>query len=213
MKDKLITIQEVSKQLNVCMDTLRRWDKSGKLVPTRTQGGHRRYLQSTIDELKGIETTEDDTNVDCVAIYCRVSSQDQKKSGDLDRQKARLLEHCVNKKYDVEYILDEVCSGMKSKRPKLNKLYKLVQERKINKVIIKHKDRLARFMFDVFEEFFNSYDVEIICINEVLPKSFENELVEDMLSLLSSFSSRIYGKRSAERRKQKKLEDDKKNNA
>jgi len=210
MKNKLITIQEVSKQLNVCMDTLRRWDKSGKLISIRTKGGHRRYLQSTIDKLKGIET-RDENNVDCVAIYCRVSSQDQKKSGDLDKQKARLLEYCVKEKYNIEYILEEVCSGMKSKRPKLNKLYKLVQERKINKVIIEHKDRLARFMFDVFEEFFNSYDIEIVIINEVLPKSFENELVEDMLSLLSSFSSRIYGKRSAERRKQRKLEDDKKN--
>lgn len=204
MGDKLLTIKEVSEILNVSYDSLRRWDKSGKLPSIKTGGGHRRYLQSSINEYMGVEVESDEFNETCVAVYCRVSSQDQKNNGDLERQKGRMLQHCIEKKYNVEYILEEVSSGMKSKRPKLNQLYKLVRERKINKVVVEHKDRLARFMFDVFLEFFNSYDVEIEIVNETLPKSFENELVEDMLSLLSSFSSRIYGKRSAERRKKNK---------
>ena len=71
-------------------------------------------------------------------------------------------------------------------------------------VVIEYKDRLTRFCFEVFEAFFNSHGVEIECVEEVFPKSFENELVEDMLSLLSSFSSKIYGKRSAKNRRKKK---------
>lgn len=206
MNDKLINITEASKQLGVSIDCLRKWDKSGKLIPLRTSGGHRRYKQSEITKLQGNEAQEENKNI--TAIYCRVSSQDQKKNGDLDRQKARLFEHCTKQKYKVEHCFDEVCSGMKANRPKLKQLSKLIEEKKINRVVIEHKDRLTRFMYDVFVQYFNSHGVEIECVEEVLPKSFENELVEDMLSLLSSFSSRIYGKRSAERRKKKAKKND-----
>jgi len=107
-----------------------------------------------------------------------------------------------------EKVLVDVCSGMKTKRPKLKQLFKLVSDHKINRVVIEYKDRLTRFMFEVFESFFNSYGVEIECVEEVFPKSFENELVSDMLSLLSSFSSRIYGKRSAENRRKRQINND-----
>jgi len=178
------------------------WDREGKLVALRTAGGHRRYRQSDIEKLQGIERETIDRNQ--VAVYCRVSSQDQKQKGDLDRQKARLLEHCVAKEYNVTAVLVDVCSGMKTKRPYLKQLFRLVSEHKVNRVVIEYKDRLCRFMFEVFEAFFNSHGVEIECVEEVFPKSFENELVEDMLSLLSSFSSKIYGKRSAENRRKKR---------
>ena len=202
--ETLITVSEAAKQLGVSIYALRAWDKNGKLVAIRTAGGHRRYRQSDITELQGLEPEEPNPNRVCV--YCRVSSQDQKQKGDLDRQKARLLEHCVEKEYKVEAILFDVCSGMKAKRPRLKQLFKLVSGHKINKVVVEYKDRLARFMFEIFEEFFNSHGVEIECVEQVFPKSFENELVSDMLSLLSSFSSKIYGKRSAENRRKKEAE-------
>lgn len=202
MVEKLITVSEAAEQLGVTKKTLQAWDKSGKLPALRTAGGHRRYRQSDITSLQGISETEE--NAKGVAIYARVSSQDQKQNGDLDRQKARLLEFCAENKYSVEHIFVDVCSGMKSKRPQLKQLYGLVTGRKINKVIVEYKDRLTRFLFEVFEAFFNSHGVEIECVEEVLPQSFENELVSDMLSLLSSFSARIYGKRSAEDRRKKK---------
>ena len=120
-----------------------------------------------------------------------------------------MLEYCAAKEYKVTAILVDVCSGMKAKRPYLKQLFRLVAEHKIDRVVIEYKDRLCRFMFEVFEAFFNSHGVEIECVEEVFPKSFENELVEDMLSLLSSFSSKIYGKRSADRRRKKKEEEQK----
>ena len=136
-----------------------------------------------------------------VAVYCRVSSHDQKQKGDLDRQKARLLGHCVKKKYPVEQVFDEVGSGMNDSRSKLHKMLQLVFERKISRVIIEHKDRLSRFNFNIFKVFLESYGVAIEYVEETLPKAFEAELVEDMLSLMASFSAKIYGKRSAENRK------------
>jgi predicted site-specific integrase-resolvase len=81
----------------------------------------------------------------------------------------------------------------------------MVSNKEINKVVIEHKDRLTRFNFEFLVEFFKSHNVEIEWTDNVLNKSFENELVEDMLSLLSSFSNKIYGKRSSENRKKKKL--------
>jgi len=200
--EKLITVTKAANQLGVTKKTLQDWDRAGKLTALRTVGGHRRYRQSDIKKLQGIEQESLDRNQ--VAVYCRVSSQDQKQKGDLDKQKARLLEHCATKEYKVEAVLVDVCSGMKAKRPYLTQLFKLVSNHKINRVVIEHKDRLCRFMFEVFEAFFNSHGVKIEYIEEVFPKSFENELVEDMLSLLSSFSSKIYGKRSAENRRKKK---------
>lgn len=200
--EKLITVTKAAEQLGVTKKTLQDWDKSGKLLALRTVGGHRRYRQSDIEKLQGLEPEA--SNLGSVGVYCRVSSQDQKQKGDLDRQKARLLEYCAEKEYKVEAVLVDVCSGMKAKRPQLRQLFNLVSERKINRVVIEYKDRLCRFMFEVFEAFFNSHGVEIECVEEVFPKSFENELVEDMLSLLSSFSSKIYGKRGAENRGKKK---------
>lgn len=200
--EKLITVTKAAVQLGVTKRTLQDWDRSGKLSALRTAGGHRRYRQSDVEKLQGIEHDDADRNL--VVVYARVSSQDQKQKGDLDRQKARLLEYCAMKEYKVEAVLVDVCSGMKAKRPYLKQLFKLVSDHKVKRVVVEYKDRLCRFMFEVFEAFFNSHGVEIECVEEVFPKSFENELVEDMLSLLSSFSSKIYGKRSAENRRKKK---------
>ena len=160
IKEKLINIEETAEMLGVTKDTLRNWDKSGKLISLRTEGNHRRYLLEDIFNLLGIKKQVEEQNNN-VVVYCRVSSHDQKKKGDLERQKGRILEYCVKKKYNVEYILEEVASGMSDKRPKIKKLFTLVRERKVKRVVIEHKDRLCRFMFNIFKEFFNSFDVEI----------------------------------------------------
>ena len=81
-------------------------------------------------------------------------------------------------------------------------------ERKISKVVIEHKDRLTRFQFNLIEKFFNSYDVIIERV-ENADVSQEEELVNDLMMLMASFSGKLYGKRSAKRRKEKKAEQDK----
>ena len=202
--DKLISIKEASEMLGVDQKTLRRWESDKKITSKKTKGGHRRYLLSNIQSLQGIEQQKE--NEKSVAVYCRVSSNEQKQKGDLDRQKGRMLDHCVIKKYKVEYVFDEVGSGMSDKRTKLLKLMDLCIEGKISKVIVEHKDRLARFNLNYLKKFFESHGVSLEVVEEILPKSYENELVEDMLSLISSFSSKIYGKRSAENRRKKKAD-------
>lgn len=199
---KLLTLSETAKRLGIHQDTLRVWDRKDKLKPVRTKGGHRRYREDDVNRLMGEETSL--LNVDVVAVYCRVSSGEQKEKGDLDRQKGRLLDYCREKKYQVEYVFEEVGSGLNDNRSKLSQMMKLAKERKISRVIIEHKDRLIRFNKNILIKYFNSHDVVVEWISETLSQSFEAELVEDMLSLIASFSSKIYGKRSAENKKKKR---------
>lgn len=200
MEDKLLTPEKVCAALNVSIQTLRLWDESGKLSAIRTPGGHRRYRESDIYKFIGITKSPEEIE-ESVALYSRVSSGEQKTKGDLDRQNTRLTEYAAKKKYKVNYVFIEVGSGMNDSRAKLQQLMKLAREKKITKVVIEHQDRLIRFNFNILKVFFESHNVEVEYVEEVLPKSYEAELIEDMLSLMASFSAKIYGKRSAERRK------------
>lgn len=136
-------------------------------------------------------------------MYVRVSSHDQKKQGDLDRQKGRVLEYCAKNGYQVGYRLADVASGMSDNRARIRRLIKLASERKINRVVVEHKDRLSRFMVGVLVDFFDSHGVTVEWIEDSLPKSFEAEWVDDILALMASFSAKLYGRRSAERRKKR----------
>jgi len=203
---KLITIREASEMLSVSTKTLRRWDDTGVLLAIKTNGGHRRYLQDDIDKfMKTYVPKKENENKDVVATYSRVNSHEQKQKGDLDRQSARLSEYCAKKKLFVEHIIKDVGSGLSDTRVGLTKLINLVIDKRINKVIIEHKDRLTRFQYNLIEKFFNSYGTEIIHIekNDV---SEEEDLVTDMVSLMASFSGKMYGRRSAKRRKEAKQE-------
>ena len=205
MPDRLLTISETAELLGAGVSTLRHWDETGQLVAIRTPGGHRRYRLSDIERFQGIYSDE---NADATAAYVRVSSHDQKKKGDLDRQKGRVLEYCAKKGYQVEYVLSDVASGMSDNRAKIRHLIKLAAEGKINRVIVEHKDRLSRFMVGVFVDFFASHGVAEEWVEESLPKSYEAELDEDILALMASFSAKLYGKRSADHRRKKKVNGD-----
>jgi len=204
-KDKLLSMAETCSILNVSQETLRNWDADGTLKPVRTKGGHRRYRQSDINTYMGIKEEEVNRNFLPVATYARVSSHEQKQKGDLDRQSQRLSEFCAKKKYRVEYIIKDVGSGLSDTRSGFNKLFDLVIEKKISKVIVEHKDRLTRFQFNVLVKFFNSYGVDIEKVENSAAND-EEELVQDIMMLMAVFSGKLYGKRSAKIRKEKKLQ-------
>lgn len=159
--DRLLTLKETGTLLNVSKSTLQRWDKEGKLIAVRTEGGHRRYKLSDIENIIGKEQTVRDNNDIIVATYARCSTQDQKANGDIDRQSSRIFEYCTKRNYKVEYIIKDMGSGLNDKRKGFMKLCNLVVNRKINKVVIEHKDRLTRFQYNLIEFFFQSYGVEI----------------------------------------------------
>lgn len=191
--DKLISIKQACELLGVNAWTLRRYPE--EVLPVhRTPKGHRRFLMSDVLKLQGRQL---DNNTNTVAIYCRVSSQDQKSKGDLDRQKCRVLEYCAKKSYQVGYILDEVGSGLNDNRKKFHSLLDLITNQKITKVVVEYKDRLTRFNFEIIKNLANGFNVDIEVIDVELNKTFEEELVSDIVSLMASFSARLYGKRSS----------------
>ena len=201
--DKLYNISKTAEILDVTPKTLRVWDKENKLKPILTSGGHRRYRESDINKIIGVEQT-DETKQEICATYARVSSQKQKVSGDLDRQSQRLSEYCAKHNLYVEHIIKDCGSGLNDNRSGFVKLTDLIIAHKVNKLIIEHKDRLTRFQFKFIKKMFESYGCKVIVING-MDISDTEELAADMISLLASFSGKFRGKRSAERRKLKKL--------
>jgi putative resolvase len=198
MNNNLLNIKEASEYLNISQETLRNWDKSGKLPPIKTVGGHRRYQKETLDELIGIINTDEVSDV--VATYSRVSSHEQKQKGDLDRQSQRISEYCAKKKFKVEYIIKDVGSGLSDTRAGFVKLSNLVIDKKITHVIIENKDRLTRFQYNFVEKMFGSYGVKIICIDKPDDEG-DKEFINDLMMIIASFSGRLYGARSAKHRK------------
>lgn len=202
MEEKLLKISQVSRLLNVSTKVLRQWDNDKKLCAIRTPGNQRMYRESDIYKFIGKEKPVE-VKQDCTCLYSRVSSSEQKTKGDLDRQSNRLVDFSIKNKYNISYVLLEVGSGMSDSRPKLLQAMKLAKDGLITRILIEHRDRLTRFNFNLVKLYFESHGVEVVYVEEALPKTYEAELVEDMLSLMSSFSAKVYGKRSAERRKKK----------
>ena len=200
--DKLYSISKTAEILDVTAKTLRIWDKENKLKPVLTSGGHRRYKESDINKILGIEETQVEKKEVCVT-YSRVSSQKQKVSGDLDRQSQRLSEYCAKHNLYVEYIIKDCGSGLNDKRSGFVQLTDLVIKGKVNKVIVEHKDRLTRFQYNFIEKMYKVFGCEIIAVDDKEDVSDAEELTRDLMALLASFSGKYYGRRSLERRKKK----------
>ena len=201
MSSGLLSIRKAAEYLDVTEDCLRKWEKSGKITPLKTAGGHRRYKREDLDRLVGIES-DDEVKKVCCATYARVSSNEQKQKVDLDRQSQRLSEYCAKNNLMVTHIIKDVGSGLNDNRSGFIRLTDLIIAGKVNKLVVEHKDRLTRFQFKFIKQMFESYGCEVIVVNGADVSDTE-ELAADMMSLLASFSGRFYGKRSAERRKKK----------
>ena len=198
MSKKLVDIAEAAKALGVSTITLRRWEQSGKLIPERTKGGHRRYdLSQLRPELYRNLSDENRMTI----AYARVSSHDQKQ--DLERQKQVLELYCASMGWTFEVIAD-LGSGMNYYKKGLTKLIKSVLRDEVGRLVLTHKDRLLRFGAELIFTICEIKNVEIVIINKGEDVSFEEDLAKDVLEIITVFSARLYGSRS---RKNQKLID------
>lgn len=190
-------VHEVAEILGVTTKTIRNYDKDGKLKTCRTEGNHRMITREDLIaflDSKGI-IVNDISGTKRDIIYARVSSHDQKKGGDLDRQAMYLIDKVDNLINPL--VLKEVGSGLNDKRVQLQKLLKMVANNEVRNVYITYKDRLTRFGYHYLETMFLAHNVNIIVVkDENADKSVQEELVEDMMSLIASFSGKLYGMRS-----------------
>ena len=197
-------VREVAGFIGTTTQTIRNYDKQGLIKTERSDGNQRIILRDDLIDFldkKGLIADSDDDNKHDV-IYARVSSHDQKRGGDLDRQALFLAENIKGLHDPV--ILKEVGSGLNDKRKQLQKLLKMVCNNEVRNVYVTYKDRLTRFGFHYLETMFLAHNVNIIVVKDTdQEKSVQEELAEDMMSLLASFSGKLYGMRSRRNKKQK----------
>ena len=128
-----------------------------------------------------------------VCIYARVSTPKQK--ADLENQIKFLRQYLVSKGLNPEYVYSDIASGMNEDRKGLNEMMSDIISGKISKVVISHKDRLTRFGFGYLKTIFSRYNTEIEIVNLEDEKSFQDELSEDLITIIHHFSMKFYGKR------------------
>ena len=182
----LIRLKEAAKYTGLHPNTLRRYIDQGVIKGIRLgSGGHRFVEKSELDKLKGT-TTEEPKGV---AVYVRVSTRKQQEAGNLERQRERLLAYCASQGLKVAEIVEDIASGINENRRGLEKVLKLARRRKIDAVVAEYKDRLARFGFQYLKEALTAYGTKVIVVEEDEAKSPNEELVEDLISVVSSSSS------------------------
>lgn len=150
---------------------------------------------------------EDDNKIDL--IYARVSTNEQKNRGDLDRQIDYIIREIIAKNPKNLKVFSEVGSGLNDNRKELKKLLDMVMNDEIDRIFILYKDRLTRFGFNYLEQICNKFGTKIIVISEeIQEKSIQEELAEDIISIIHSFSGKLYGMRNKIKEKlEKELSD------
>lgn len=186
-------MSKASKILGVTTKTLRNWDEAGKIQTVRTSGNHRRIPIEELEKFRG-----KDTNTRTITIvYARCSTHKQEEN--LERQVGRLLEHCVTNDWKPELYKD-IGSGLNENRRQFKKMLKRIAEDDVARVVIEYKDRIARYGFETFKSYCESYGVEVVVLKDAEKKEFEEEMVEDIIALITSYSARIYGKRGGRKK-------------
>ena len=179
--------KDFAELLGVSMKILQYWDREGTLKANRTPTDRRYYTYNQYLQFKGIDT-ENDTRQ--VVIYARVSIRNQK--DDLQNQVSFSRQFCNARGMIVDQCIEEYGSGLNYNRKKWNQLLDEVMEQKIKTIIVTHKDRFIRFGYDWFEKFCMKFNTTMVIVNneELSP---QEELVQDIVSILHVFSCRLYG--------------------
>ena len=192
---KLSSIKQAANQLGVSVSTLRRWDETSVLVAQRTPKGHRRYDLSKINPNLTRNKVEQQRKT---IAYARVSSHEQKP--DLQRQIEILELYCSSQGWSFEVISD-LGSGMNYHKKGLKRLLDDILDNKIDRLVLTHKDRLLRFGAELVFALCEARQVEVVIINQGENLSFEEELAQDVLEIITVFSARLYGSPSKKNKK------------
>ena len=196
---KYYSTKKVTEILGVTAQTLRNWDKEGKLKPSYVKSnGYRYYSEESILSYTQERKTKKNLNV---VGYARVSSK--KQSDDLERQINNLNTY-ISSKYDSFDIITDIGSGINYNKPGLKKLIEKINKKEVDLIIVLYKDRLLRFGFELVEYFAELNNVKIEVLDKI-DKNQDEELVEDLVQIITAFSCKIQGKRKT---KTKQLIDD-----
>lgn len=190
--NRFIKVGEAAKILGVSIQTLRRWEDEGYLLPHHKSNGKTRYY--SLDQLGKSSISEKDLTL----AYARVSSHDQKE--DLERQASALEIYCTQKGWTFQVIKD-LGSGMNYQKKGLKQLLTMILDSKATRLVLTHKDRLLRFGAELIFALCEAKQIEVVIINKGEEVSFEEELAQDVLEIITVFSARLYGSRSKKNKK------------
>ncbi len=174
-----VSSKKAKQFFNVSEQTLRRWANDGQIKYKVTPGGHRRFY---------IKENQNNQIKQCQVIYCRVSSSKQK--SDLKRQVKYMQE-----KFPEHEIITDVGSGINFKRKGFLSLLQRIFEGNVSKVMVSSNDRFCRFNYDFFEWLLQQFGCELVSLKKQKYESSEQELSEDIMSIITVFTARYYGKR------------------
>ena len=189
---------EVAKLLGMTTPTIIRYCEQGVIPFHKNQFGHRRIESHDLfSYLVSIGLGLDDSkDVKHDVIYARVSTYKQAQRGDLDRQIDSLKLFAIDHNVKNLVIKKDIGSGLNDNRRQLTSLLKMVQNNEVNRIFITYKDRLIRFGFNYIKQICDFHKVEIIIVSEVEnTKTESEELAEDIIALIHSFSGKLYGLR------------------
>ena len=193
-----VSIGEAAEKLGVSVKTLRRWADANKIRSDRSPSGHRRFYISDLQRMVPKPPEQQRLTIN----YARVSSHDQKE--DLKRQVDVLEQFSSSRGWSFETITD-LGSGLNYKKKGLKRLIHLILMGQLERLVITHKDRLLRFGAELIFMMCDEFQTQVVIVNQSKEeRSFEHELVTDMIELVTVFSARLYGSRS---RKNQKLVD------
>jgi putative resolvase len=197
-----------AKRLGVTVKTIQRWEREGRLIPVaRSQSNQRLYTESQLAVFIGIQSDGGPTRL---VAYCRVSSAAQKP--DLQNQRRVLEEFVVAKGLaNVEFV-EEIGGGLNFQRKRFLELLDAIGRREVKTLILAHRDRLMRFGFEWFEHFARTHGCELLVLNQER-LSPEQEMVQDMMTIVHGFSSRLYGLRNYRKKLNEALHQDAENHA
>ena len=190
----MIKLSKLAKDLGVTKVTLWNWKHKG-LISFIKVGSMNYVSVEDYNKLLGIQERKQQK----VVIYCRVSSSENKTN--LESQKKRLIDYCNAKGYAVSSVVAEIGSGLNDTRPKLEKLLK---DQDFTLLVVEHKDRLTRFGFNYIETLLGVNDIKIEVVNPVDDE--KADLVQDFVSVITSFCARIYGQRRSKRNTEKLIQ-------
>lgn len=192
-----LTQKEVLDTLSITRPTLLRWEEKGIIKPIYLSSGHRRYCKEDIENITGSNLVTTSSSKKKCVVYSRVSTKKQQETGNLKRQTQRLIAHAEEKNYQVLEVFEEVASGINENRRALQRMLKKVGSEDVDIVLIEYKDRIARFGYEYISLYCKSHKTNIELLEQTEEKSLNQEMVEDMISIITSFSARLYGQRGA----------------
>ncbi len=195
-------VTEFSNLIGVSVKTLQRWDRDKRLIPFRTPTNRRMYTDKHLTQFVGEIKPR---TIRSTIVYARVSSQSQKP--DLENQIKVLETFCSGSGFVVDEWIKEIGGGLNFKRKKFTKIIDKIILGQVERLVIAHKDRLARFGYDLIIHLCEIHNCELVVMNNE-SLSPEQEMVEDVMTVLHCFSARLYGLRNYRKSLEKALKDD-----